>query len=505
LIDEERFEPILETGYGDACERILERGSNAVCLGISIMTGFQIKMALALAKTFKQKFPDTPIVWGGYHASSLVEETLRSDYVDIVVSGYGEVTFKELVDALVQGRSLSGIEGISYKDAGRVVHNPKREIPTMAQMPPLPYHLVDTQAYIKKDTLQSLPYISSRGCPYACGFCSDYVVYERKWNPRPAEDVVRELVAIERTYAPKAVRVVDSNFFVNERRVIDICEGLIKEGVTMSFVKVNGDAVSLSKYADSTIALMRRANFVNILIAPESGYPNALHCISKSATLDQAEYVSHRLRTAGISVGHSYMAGYPYDLPLADMAQEHRVELAETLKSVYRLTRQRFPDDYFLMFFFTPYPGTRLYPRYIELGFKPPKDLEGWANINLNDHVAPWISKKTFSLIKDAQRTVYFFSGKSERLWRINQAYRFARLLPSASYEALVKKCDRAITTWLYRRLERGYVALPFLLRCLYFFEMSFLYGKTQENPGNFRDTVGTLFKRIRKKVLRVR
>ncbi len=62
-----------------------------------------------------------------------------------VVRGEGEETTKELVDALYQGKSLYGIEGVTFHDGKQVVVNPSRKLqdintlnpPAMELLPPV--------------------------------------------------------------------------------------------------------------------------------------------------------------------------------------------------------------------------------------------------------------------------------------------------------------------------------------------------------------------------------
>ena len=324
LIDESKYDIRVECGLQKSMDVLIENNKDALCLGISIMTGTQIKLGLKLAERFRAVNTNVPIIWGGFHASSLVDETLRNRFVDIVVRSYGEIAFRDLVAALDMGKDVGVIKGISFKVNGRIKHNEDSEIPKMKDMPPVPYHLFDVAEFIRNDHSKSIPYVSSRGCPNRCGFCSEYVISRRKWNPRSSEQVVEDIVYLKEKYNPEAIRMVDSNFFANEKRVREICNGLVERNVGINLMKLNADAFFLSKYSDGTLQLMRSAGITNVLIGIESGYEPALKCIDKPATKDQAYNASLKLRINGISVGHSMMVGFPYDLPFSQMKQKHR-------------------------------------------------------------------------------------------------------------------------------------------------------------------------------------
>ncbi len=73
---------------------------NPLFVGITCMSGPQIKYALEFARFVRAKNPTCPIVWGGVHPTLLPEQTARSEYVDIVVRGEGELAIKEIAEKL---------------------------------------------------------------------------------------------------------------------------------------------------------------------------------------------------------------------------------------------------------------------------------------------------------------------------------------------------------------------------------------------------------------------
>lgn len=88
----ENYEIKIFSDFDDR-EAMIAQCSDAICFGITSMTGYQIKDGLYIASLIKRFYPKVPIVWGGWHASLLPEQTLENDNVDIVVRGQGEKTF----------------------------------------------------------------------------------------------------------------------------------------------------------------------------------------------------------------------------------------------------------------------------------------------------------------------------------------------------------------------------------------------------------------------------
>src|SRR5262245_40208388 len=68
-------------------ERILDQLDDTVCVGISIVTGPMIYEAIEVARAVKSAKPDVPVILGGWHPSTLAEQSLKAPYVDVVVRG----------------------------------------------------------------------------------------------------------------------------------------------------------------------------------------------------------------------------------------------------------------------------------------------------------------------------------------------------------------------------------------------------------------------------------
>ena len=70
-------------------DRVLGQLDESVCLGVSIVTGTMIEEAIQVARAVKAKQAGFPVVFGGWHPSTLAAQTLKAPYVDVVVRGQG--------------------------------------------------------------------------------------------------------------------------------------------------------------------------------------------------------------------------------------------------------------------------------------------------------------------------------------------------------------------------------------------------------------------------------
>jgi radical SAM superfamily enzyme YgiQ (UPF0313 family) len=462
LIDEEKFginiTQKMPNGAYDKFSPFLDK---AICLGISCMTGTQILHGLSLAKEVRNANPDIPIIWGGYHPTASPEQTLLNEYVDIVVRGYGEETFSELVELLSKNQDYKRISGISFAENGGVINRPDRPATDLINLPSLPYHLIDLEAFFNESKSRTLHYISSRGCPHRCGFCADYVIYKGRWNPLSAERVISDLEILKEKYGYEFVKFYDSNLFVDEKRIKRICQGVIEKKLQFRWIGCNGDAFLLSKYSSDTFKLMHEAGLSNILLGVESGHEPALECIHKKAGTRENVVASNKLHENSISIGYSFMFGFPYDLPKKKLENEHKKELNATMNTIADLSFNYLEDDYYLLFAFTPYPGVSLYGRYKELGYHPPDSFEAWGLVNLNETKScPWVSDNSKRMYKQCLKFNWFFMHELER--KIFRGKRNTRL------RRFAKACDDTARRYLLKRIRKGKLFLPAMLELVW-------------------------------------
>lgn len=387
---------IIDANTEDGCiEKVLGCVDDALCIGITCMTGPQIKGALEMARTVKEKKPDLPVVFGGWHATILPEQTLKNRLVDIVVKGQGEDAFGEIVENLKHNRSLDGIKGISYKKEEMIISNEKRGVKDINETRPMPYHLLkDIEKYIYSDWYGSriLSYVSSFGCPHSCGFCAEHNMSFGRWRGLAAERVASEINALVEKYDLDGVALYDSNFFVDEKRVRGICNGLTKK---IKWGNANGSATILLKYSRETWSMLEKNGFSEILVGAESGDDEILKFISKGARAEDVIKLKEVAHKYNIKLWVSMMLGIPFDLKNPQRALKR--EFNACTKLIERLYHIDDTDRYAL-FIYTPYPGTLLYDYSLKNGVEAPGELDGWSEFSLNSTNIPWVGEKHFIL-----------------------------------------------------------------------------------------------------------
>ncbi len=406
----------------DYFQTILQLSDGAMCFGVTSMTGYQIHDGLRAAKAVREKYPDIPIVWGGWHPSICSVQTVSNPYVDIVVRGQGERTFTELVHKLENNSPLDDVMGITYKKNGMVHENPDRPFEDINSFPPLPYRLVEMGKYVRVSEYGSrtVDYISSQGCPYRCAFCPERKVNKGRWSGLSPQRVVECLKFLVTTYNINAVYVHDGNFFLDEERVRDICKGIIENKLVLKWGQANGCTKQLVRYREDTWCLMRESGCVSILVGAESGSQQVLDFICKDVSVKNTVKLAQICKSHGIGLVFSLMLGFPHAPGKFD--QSINEEFEQTVLLIDKVQAMGVDLNICGWFVYTPYPGTPLYNLSIQRGWEEPQTLEGWARFGLSGKNTPWIPRKYANLLGHFGRYIFPCVGTTYiNAWRNKQ------------------------------------------------------------------------------------
>ena len=362
---------------------ILEAAGGALYVGLSVMTGLQIRDAVVISRAVKRSFPEIPVVWGGYHASMLPAQVLAEEYVDIVIRGQGQIAATELARRLAgaEGGSLDGIPGLCYKRGGEAVIADYPALVDIDQFPPTPYDVIDTQKYMVHDVAtRTMKYFSSQGCPFGCGFCAETSMYGRGWKGFSAQRVVDDLENLVKNHGVNGIDFADTNFFVSKRRVREICEGIIERGLDLKWA-ADVRTKQFIEFPEDLQQLIRDAGCRRLLLGAESGSQEALEHIGKQTTVEDTLRVARICNRLGITARFTTMFGFPGE-PQKDI--EATLKMIEGIKAIN--------EDFEVHgFFFAPYPGAPMYDEAVRLGFVPPAHTEAWADFDLTELHTPWV------------------------------------------------------------------------------------------------------------------
>ncbi len=371
--------------------------TDAICVGISLLTGPMIKGAMTAARLVRRLRPDVPIVFGGWHPSLLPEQTLKESFVDVVVRNQGELTFLELVRRIESAGDYGDVAGCSFKSATKIVHNPDRPIAQLTALPTPAYDLVDFDAYEAASGERKLPYASSVGCPYACSYCTDMVFYRRRFNAQSAQRVVDEVTRIVAKNRLHEVALLDSNFLVDAPRAMEMARGFIAAGSAFSWTFQTSIDL-LSRLSDDDMLLLGKSGVRHIGFGVESASDRVLAAMNKRHQRPEHIFeTARKCRKAGIRATFNLILGFP---------GETEVDRRQTLRIMGKVASQ-FDNVTFSANIFTPYPGIPVWPELARMGVNEPSRLEEWAPLALGANVLPWLQGR---VCEDISRNIFLFS-----------------------------------------------------------------------------------------------
>ena len=386
--------PLLRAGYDvrlidstitpNFRNRVIAELGDALCLGVSLVTGPMIKETVEIARTAKRLYPDKPVILGGWHPSLLPHQTLAAPFVDVVVKGQGEDAMLEIVERIEAGESLKGVAGVGYKENGQIVFNAPRSLRPIREMPPKAYQLADFDAYERVCGRRWAMYTSSLACPYNCAYCTNDGVYGRKWNALEPEQVVDETVDLTTRYKLQLLWVVDDNFLVDRDRAVRIAEGLVQRNSKFEW-SIQASTNLVNRLTVDELKLLRRAGLTQVSQGADSGSPKVMRLMNKDfQKLETIYAAADRLTQAGIRPSFNMIFGFP---------GEGEPERRESVKLIMEICR-KYPGAEFWTNIFTPYPGAPIMERAFELGIEVPTALEGWVEFFPRYTVLPWLRGK---------------------------------------------------------------------------------------------------------------
>ena len=293
------------------------------------------------------------IIMGGPHPTAVGAQIFQDcpeiDHLDI---GEAEETWLPYLDWVAQGATGAPPAGIRAKDQEFREHRPTQHIEAI----PWPArHLLPQTAY--RYLMATRPgfatMVTSRGCPFSCSFC-DKSVGGSKWRARGASSVVDELQALQKT-GVGFVNFYDDNFTLHRKRVVDICEEILRRELDIEWKcegRVDGVDTKLLK-------LMRRAGCRVVAFGVESGNADTLALLRKDVKVEQVEQAFAACRAAGVRSLAYIILGAP---------GETAAQVNHTLRFV-----QDIGADYVQFSSLVALPGT---PLFAEYGHRAPADVQ---------------------------------------------------------------------------------------------------------------------------------
>jgi radical SAM superfamily enzyme YgiQ (UPF0313 family) len=286
----------------------------------------------------------------GPPASQFPERILNYG-VDVVARLEYDFTVRDIAKAVENGISFNNIEGVSYKENGRVIHNPDRKFSTSEEIEEIPFvskvykkHLKIQDYFLSHAMYPMVQIFTGRGCPNLCTFCSwPKTLMGRKYRTRSAENVVDEFEYITKELPEvKEIFIEDDTFTINKKRIRNICNEIVQREL--------GIAWSCNARANldyETMKVMKKANCRLLDVGYESGSDEILKNIKKGVTKADSRKFTEDAKRAKLMILADFIFGMPG-------------ETKETAEQTLQFVKEIKPDilQYAVAI---PIPGTEFY------------------------------------------------------------------------------------------------------------------------------------------------
>jgi anaerobic magnesium-protoporphyrin IX monomethyl ester cyclase len=272
------------------------------------------RTAAQISKKVKEKNPNIVTVFGNHHATFNAERILKKyPFVDIIVRGEGEKTVIELADCLKNDEDLRKVRGINFRNDGEIVATPDQPLIKNLDSLPFPdrklidvdYHCLMAGANVAPKKFTSI--VTSRGCAYACRFCSCTEFVHNRWRARSAKNTLEEMCLLA-SEGYKQLIFVDDNFTLNPKRAIEICRGMQREKLDMEWIAEG----RVDNCSYELVREMVKAGLRILYFGVESANQRILDYYKKTITPAQAETAIRTAKKAGVDViVGSFIVGAP--------------------------------------------------------------------------------------------------------------------------------------------------------------------------------------------------
>jgi anaerobic magnesium-protoporphyrin IX monomethyl ester cyclase len=251
--------------------------------------------------------PQAYIMCGGPYCT-LSEQPVAG--ADLTAIGEAEEYIVEILQRLVQEKSLEGIPGIIYRKNGELIRNKGiMQVEDLNLNRPASFELAQGKEYgyffgVKLRGITGM--VTSRGCPFRCAYCTNTA--KLAYRARAVDNVIEEIQQYhDRGY--KYLVLYDDNFLFNKKRAIQIMDEIIKRKIRMRIIVLgrvdSADQVLYRK--------LKEAGVMIILFGIESANQDVLDFYHKQVTVQQIRDAVRMCNQMGILSYGWFIVGAPME------------------------------------------------------------------------------------------------------------------------------------------------------------------------------------------------
>lgn len=353
-----------------------------------------------IGSRIKENLPNTHINLVGTHPTNLTGETFSlSRRIDSICRSEYDLTLVDLARAIESGKTLKTVDGLSFRNDGKIINNKPRELMTSEELDELPFvseiykeHLNVKDYFYASVMHPEVTILTARGCAYNCSFCN--IPFKSSYRARFPENVVDEFEFIQNELPEvKEVMIEDDTFPISKERTMKICDLLLERKIKLKWscnARVNTDFETLKKMKDAGCRLL--------CVGFETPVQQILENIHKRTTKEMQLEFMKNTRKVGLLVNGCFILGLPGETKETMRAT---VEFAKELNSD---TAQFYP--------IMAYPGTEAYELIKKDGYLATEDFSKWLTpegLHTTTVNRPDISSEELVRLCDEARKDYYF------------------------------------------------------------------------------------------------
>jgi radical SAM superfamily enzyme YgiQ (UPF0313 family) len=390
----------IDVSITDELLQPIDFDKEANLVGVTVNTKTVVR-AYEIADEFRSR--SVPVVLGGIHPTAVPDEAIQ--HADAVVIGEAEGLWTRVLQDCKNGR------------LSKFYHS--NEFPSLENSPLPRRELFQKDKYFTVNTVQT-----SRGCPYACHFCSVSILYGKGVRLRPVDDVIAEI----KTLKGRKLFFVDDNIVGRP----EYAKQLFTRLIPLKKMWIGQASVTVANNPE-ILKLLHKSGCQGLFVGFETTSVDSLKEVGKSQNINN-DYIDtiKKLHDNGMLVMGSFIVGFDGD---DKSCFEKQLDFA--IRSKINIA------NFCLLM---PYPGTILYERMKEE--KRLIDDKWWLKYRANDVVfrpklmtrdelyQGWVwTIKEFSKLRPTLKRCTQGIGKRSLLWnifnwKINMGYRGGAYVP---------------------------------------------------------------------------
>lgn len=268
---------------------------------------WNLESTLMICEILKIVMPNIKIILGGPEVSFDGKELMEKyKYIDFIIYGEGEKTFKELIINIIdKDNDYESIKGLIYREGDSIIANGPRPLIENLDTIPSPYD------YMPKGLENKIVYFeSSRGCPFNCKFClSSTIKGVRFFSLDRVKYDLENLINSK----VRQVKFVDRTFNTKKEYAMEIMKFIMdKNPKNMNFhFEVTAHLVD-----DEMLDFLKEAKegLFQFEIGVQSTNPKTINAIGRTTDFNRLKEVTQTIKSFGNIHQHlDLIAGLPYE------------------------------------------------------------------------------------------------------------------------------------------------------------------------------------------------